>query len=393
MISGTSGNFGLGAIFLTYVILVLGLVILTVGAEVLVRGASRLAIACRISPLVVGLTVVAFGTSAPELVVCMQSAFSGEPEVAVGNVVGSNIANVLLILGLASVITPLVVQQQLIRLDVPLMVFVSFVVTGMAWNGNISQLEGAVLALGLVIYNVWVVRKSRKEQKSIEEEYAREFGAPDTDASPGRQIALNLLLLIVGLLMLVGGARLFLDSAVSIARSFGVSELVIGLTLVAVGTSLPEVATSVIAAFKGERDIAVGNVVGSNLFNLLGVLGITSASFSGGIPIPESAVTGDIPIMLLVSIGCMPVFFTGHQIARWEGFLFLFYYFAYTADIALNALGSPKVEALRFGLTWIAAPVTVLAFVLSYGFSRTANQALFSKTKTVAPPDTTDSQA
>ena len=357
------------------------------------RGASRLAIACRISPLVVGLTVVAFGTSAPELVVCMQSAFSGEPEVAVGNVVGSNIANVLLILGLSAVITPLIVQQQLIRLDVPLMVFVSLVVAGMAWNGNISQLEGAILAFGLVVYNIWVVRKSRKEQKSIEDEYAREFGTPSNDTPPGKQIAFNLFLLIVGLLMLIGGARLFLDSAVGIARSFGVSELVIGLTLVAVGTSLPEVATSVIAAYKGERDIAVGNVVGSNLFNLLGVLGITSASFPGGIPIPESAVTGDIPIMLLVSIGCMPVFFTGHQIARWECFLFLFYYFAYTADIALNALGSPKVEALRFGLIWIAAPVTVLSFVLSYGFGRTANQALFSKTKTESPPDSTDPNA
>ena len=361
---------------MTFVILVLGLVILTVGAEVLVRGASRLAIACRISPLVVGLTVVAFGTSAPELVVCLESAYGGEPEVAVGNVVGSNIANVLLILGLSAIITPLIVSQQLIWLDVPLMVLVSLLVAAMAWDGNISQLEGLILAGGLVAYNIWVVRKSRKEQKAIEDEYAREFGAPSAEGSTPKQMLLNVFILIAGLLLLVGGARLFLDSAVEIARAFGVSELVIGLTLVAVGTSLPEVATSVVAAWKGERDIAVGNVVGSNLFNLLGVLGITSSVIKGGMPIPESAVTGDIPIMCLVALGCMPVFFTGHQIARWEGMLFLFYYFAYTADIILNAVHSPKVAALRYGLLWIAAPVTIIAFILAYGFRKTATREL-----------------
>ncbi|MCA9036000.1 MAG: calcium/sodium antiporter [Planctomycetaceae bacterium] len=359
---------------LTVLILIVGLVILTVGAEVLVRGASRLAIACRISPLVVGLTVVAFGTSAPELVVSMRSALGGDPEVAVGNVVGSNIANVLLILGLAALITPLTVSQQLIRLDVPLMIAASIAVAVMAWDGNISQMEGAVLFAALIWYNVWVVRKSRQESKAIEEEYAREFGSVPPDGATSKMILTNALLLVAGLVMLVVGANMFVSSAVTIARTLGVSELVIGLTLVAVGTSLPEVATSLVAAYRGERDIAVGNVVGSNLFNILCVLGLTGTCVKGGIPIPESAVTFDIPVMILVSLACLPVFVAFHQIARWEGLLFLLYYIAYNANIALTAMNSPKVEALHFAVMWIAAPITVIAFILNYGFHRATNR-------------------
>jgi len=339
--------------------------VLTLGAEFLVRGASRLAIALKVSPLVVGLTVVAFGTSAPELVVSLQSGLKGQPEVALGNVIGSNILNVLLILGLSAIIVPLIVNQRLIRLDVPLMVLVSFAVGLMAIDGAIGRVDGIVLTTALIIWNIWVVRQSRSEQKEVEEEYAREFGVDLAveAAATGRtrQILLNAAILVLGTGMLVFGARIFIENAVAIARSFQVSELVIGLTLVAVGTSLPEVATSVVAALKGERDIAVGNVVGSNLFNLLCVLGITGMVI-GEIPVSREVLLFDIPIMIAVAVGCMPVFFTGHRIERWEGGIFLFYYGIFALDLFLDAIESEHLSLLRQFVVWIAIPATVIAF-------------------------------
>jgi len=350
---------------LTWISLVVGLTVLTLGAEFLVRGASRLAIALKVSPLVVGLTVVAFGTSAPELVVSLQSGLNGQPEVALGNVIGSNILNVLLILGLSALIVPLIVNQQLIRLDVPLMVLVSFAVGLMAIDGAIGRVDGIVLTTALIIWNIWVVRQSRSEQKEVEEEYAREFGVDLAveAAATGRtrQILLNAAILVLGTGMLVFGARIFIENAVAIARSFQVSELVIGLTLVAVGTSLPEVATSVVAALKGERDIAVGNVVGSNLFNLLCVLGITGMVI-GEIPVSREVLLFDIPIMIAVAVGCMPVFFTGHRIERWEGGIFLFYYGIFALDLFLDAIESEHLSLLRQFVVWIAIPATVIAF-------------------------------
>jgi cation:H+ antiporter len=350
---------------LTWFLLVVGLTVLTLGAELLVRGASRLALAMQISPLVVGLTIVAFGTSAPELVVSLESGFKGESDVALGNVLGSNILNVLLILGLSALIVPLVVSQQLIRLDVPLMVLASVAVGVMCIDGSIGRGDGLILVSALLVWNVWTVRKSRTESKEIAEEYAREFGG-DLDATTGRgrQIVINALILVLGGLMLVVGARVFLENAVSIARSLQVSELVIGLTLVAVGTSLPEIATSLVAALRGERDIAVGNVVGSNLFNLLCVLGVSSVVL-GEIPVADEVLRFDIPIMIAVAVGCMPVFFTGHRIERWEGGVFLFYYVVFTLDLTLAALESPWLSSLRTFIVWVAIPATVIAFAAS----------------------------
>ncbi len=351
---------------MTYVQLVAGLIILTAGAELLVRGAVKLAIACSISPLVVGLTIVAFGTSAPELVVSLQSSLIGEPEVALGNVIGSNIANVLLILGLSAILIPLSVSQQLVRLDLPIMVGVSLIVGVMAWSGSISRLEGMVLFAGLILYNIWVIRKSRSEQKAIEQQYSEEFGSATAVVTSKVQILLQVLLVIAGLILLVGGARLFLDSAIGIARSMGVSELVIGLTLVAVGTSLPEVATSLVAAWKGERDLAVGNVIGSNLFNLLGVLGLTAAVTPGGVPVPDAALQLDIPVMIAVAAICIPVFFNGHEVARWEGVTFLFYYAAYFVELGLSSQESPLITPFRKLVFRVAIPLTVLAFVVAF---------------------------
>jgi cation:H+ antiporter len=257
----------------------LGLVALVVGAELLVRGASKLALSFGISSLVVGLTVVAFGTSAPEMAVSVQSSWSGRVDIALGNVVGSNIFNVLVILGLSALVTPLVVHQQVIRQEVPVMIGVSLLLWALALDGGISRWEGILLAALVVGYTVLLIRQSRREtaavQAEVEAEYQEAFDGPPRgwDSHWGAQA----LLILAGLALLVAGAQWLVEAAVGFARQFGVSELIIGLTIVAAGTSLPEVATSVMAAIRGERDIAVGNVVGSNIFNILAVLGFPPA--------------------------------------------------------------------------------------------------------------------
>jgi len=252
----------------------LGLVLLVIGAEALVRGASELAARIGVSPLVIGLTVVAYGTSAPELAVSVRSSISGQPDIALGNVVGSNIFNVLFILGVSAMITPLVVAQQLVRLDVPLMIGVSFLLALLAGDSRIDRLDGIALFSGIVAYTFFALRQSRKESRRIKEEYAKEFGATQPHAE-GR-VTFQVALIVLGLAALVLGSGWLVNGAVMLAQWWGLSELIIGLTIVAAGTSLPEVATSVIASIRGERDIAVGNVVGSNIFNILAVLGLSS---------------------------------------------------------------------------------------------------------------------
>lgn len=312
---------------------ILGLVFLIAGAEALVRGSGRLAAAFGISPLVVGLTVVAFGTSSPELAVSIKSALADQAEIALGNVVGSNIFNVLFILGVSALIVPLIVSRQLIRIDVPLMIAVSAVVLFMALDGNFGRLDGLMLVASLVAYVSFLIYHSRKETAAVQQEYEQEFGVRDTQAhSPGK----NLLLVVAGLTLLVIGSRWFVDSAVMFAQFLGVSELVVGLTIVAAGTSMPEVVTSVIAAIRGERDIAVGNVVGSNIFNLMGVLGITSIIGPSGISVSPQFVRFDLPVMTLVALICLPVFLTGRVISRLEGGLLLALYVAYTIFLVMQ---------------------------------------------------------
>ncbi len=349
---------------LSIVLLVVGLVMLTAGAEWLVRGAAKLALAVGISPLVIGLTVVAFGTSAPELAVSIQSAFAGQADIAMGNVVGSNIANILLILGLSALVAPLVVHQQLVRLDVPLMIGVSVVAALFALDGKVGRLEGIVLFSGIVTYTIFLVIKSRRESDtSVVEEYEKEFGKEPPRGT--RQIALNLLLVGVGLALLTFGSRFLVDGAVALARFFGVSEVVIGLTIVAVGTSLPELATSVVAAARGERDIAAGNVVGSNIFNLLSVLGATAAVAPDGVAVTRSLLNFDIPFMVAVAVACLPIFFTGNRIARWEGGLFVGYYVAYAAYLVLNATQHDLLPAFSAVMLWFVVPITAITVVVT----------------------------
>ncbi|MEX2571526.1 MAG: calcium/sodium antiporter [Gemmatimonadota bacterium] len=338
--------------------LVGGFVLLVGGAETFVRGASRLAIRFGISPLVIGLTVVAFGTSSPEIAVSVQSAATGSPELALGNVLGSNICNILLILGLSATFAPLIVNEQLVRLDVPVMVGVSFLVLFLSIDGAIGRIDGALLFLGAVGYTSFLIRQSRAEGKA-----EADAAAEDSTGVSGGPL-LSLVLIVAGLALLVVGSRWLVGGAVQVAALFGVSELVIGLTVVAIGTSLPELATSVVAAIKGERDIAVGNVVGSNIFNLLLVLGTAGVVAPDGIPVANAALRFDIPVMVAVAVACLPIFFSGHRIDRWEGLLFVGYYFAYTAYLVLASAQHDALPVFSAGMGLFVIPLTAVTLLI-----------------------------
>ena len=341
-----------------------GLVALVAGAELLVRGASKLALSFGISPLVVGLTVVSFGTSAPEVAVSVGAVLNGTTDIALGNVVGSNIFNVLFILGLSALITPLVVNIQLIRQEVPIMIGASLLLLALSLDGKLGTLDAALLFGLMLAYTVFLVRQSRHETQAAQDEFAAEA----KPAAPGdwdSRLPVQLLLIVVGLGLLVVGSEWLVSSAVSFAKTLGVSDVVIGLTIVAAGTSMPEVATSVMAAVKGERDIAVGNVVGSNTFNILGCLGISGlAAGSAGLGVPAAVLNFDIWVMLAVALACLPVFVTGREIARWEGSVFLLYYAAYVAYLILAAQQHDALGAFSSAMLGFVIPITVVTLVV-----------------------------
>ena len=343
--------------------LALGLVLLVFGANLLVKGAASLAASFGVSPLVIGLTIVAFGTSAPEMAVSIGAAFAGQADLALGNVVGSNIFNILLILGVSALVTPLIVNQQLVRLDVPLMIVASLLVLLFGLDGNVGRSEGAVLFAGILIYSVFLIFQSRKETDAdVRAEYAAEYADKDTDGYI--HYVRDGALIFGGLFLLVLGSQWLVESAITIAQYFGVSELIIGLTIVAAGTSLPELATSVIAAIRGERDIAVGNIVGSNIFNLLSVLGLSSIVAPSGIVVPAVAIGFDIPVMIGVALMCLPIFFSGYVITRWNGALFLFYYVAYTAYLIMAAAQHDAMDDFSMVML-VVMPLTAIALIIS----------------------------
>ncbi|EMI45569.1 calcium/sodium antiporter [Rhodopirellula sp. SWK7] len=324
----------------SWVLITIGLVSLTIGGEILVRGASTIAAVLKIPPLVIGLTVVAFGTSAPELGVSLQAAMSGAADLAVGNVVGSNIFNVLFILGISSLITPLVVSSRLIRIDVPLMVGVSLLAWLLASDGLVGRLDGGILFAMLLGYITLCIRMSKREAAAVLGESATDDrGEGDSGKASGNALltglVLPIVLVIVGLVLLGFGSKWLVDGAVAVATRLGVSELVIGLTIVAAGTSLPEVVTSVVASVRGEREIAVGNVVGSNLFNLACVLGLSSLVAPNGVPVSDAAIQFDMPVMVIVAVACLLIFYTGSRISRWEGLLFLIGFIGYTSYLVM----------------------------------------------------------
>lgn len=351
---------------LTIPLLIIGVALLVFGAEYLVRGASAIAERLGISPIVIGLTVVAFGTSAPELAVSVNAALSGSNDVALGNVVGSNIANILLILGLSAAIGGLAITQRIVRLDVPILIGVSILTYVLALNNAIGRIEGLVLFVLVLAYTTWLIRESRRESAAIAAEYEKgvEEIEGDVKFSP---LLWQIGLAVVGLVMLVVGSNFLVSSASDLARSLGVSDLVIGLTVVAVGTSLPELATSVMAAFRGERDIAVGNVVGSNLFNLMSVLGLSAVFSSKGVAVSDAALTLDLPVMIAATIALLPICWNGFMIKRWEGSLLAVFYFVYVGYIVLVSIEHDATSTIGFAATL----VSVLVFL---GFSVTGFQ-------------------
>lgn len=348
-------------------LLVLGLVVLVVGGELLVRGASNLASIAGVSPLVIGLTVVAFGTSAPELAVAVNASFDGQPDIAVGNVVGSNIFNVLFILGLSALISPLVVQSQLVRIEVPLMIAVSVLALVLGLDGLIGRIDGIGLFCALVGYTVWSIIQSRKETAAVKAEFEQEFA--DQAKPTAMHTIAQILYVVVGLVLLNFGSGWLVDGSVAIARILGMSELLIGLTIVAAGTSLPEVVASVVAVIRGERDIAVGNIVGSNLFNIMCVLGVTAAVAPNGIPISVSVLQFDFPVMIAVAVACLPIFATGHLIARVEGAIFFGYYIAYTTFLILTATRSDLAYYFSLAMLFVAIPLTVIVLLVRFVLS------------------------
>ena len=334
----------------------IGLVLLLVGAEWLVRGASRLAATVGISPLVIGLTVVAFGTSAPELAVSVGASLDGRPGIALGNIVGSNIFNILVILGISAMVTPLTLAQQLVRFDVPLMIGAGILMLLFSLDGNVANWEGALLVAGILLYTTYAIRQSRKDKSKALEEIADGIDLKPVQGL--RATFYQIGMLVIGLVVLTFGATWMVDGAVAIATGLGMSELVIAITIVSTGTSLPEVATSVMASLKGERDIAVGNVVGSNIFNILAVLGVTSLVSPGGVEVPNNAFHFDIPVMMAALLACLPFFYTGYTVDRWEGALFLVYYIAYITVLILRGMAGETVEA--FSPTMITLVISLL---------------------------------
>lgn len=333
---------------ITALTLIAGLALLIWGADLLVKGASRVAAGFGISPLVIGLTVVAFGTSSPEMAISVSSALKGEADIAVGNVVGSNIFNVLFILGVSALITPLVVSKQLVKLDVPIMIGVSVLAFVLSMDGRIALWEGVLLFVGIIGYTIMAVRVGKASGETGE----AIDGADRT--------WVNLGLIAIGLVLLVLGSRWLVTAAIEIATAMGVSELVIGLTIVAAGTSMPEVATSITAAIRGQRDIAVGNVVGSNIFNILAVLGLTAIVAPGGLPVSDAAIRFDYPVMIAVAVACLPIFFVGYTIQRWEGAVFLGYYVAYTAYLILAATDHDVLPVFSQAMMMFVVPLTVI---------------------------------
>ena len=329
-----------------------GLVLLVAGAQLLVRCAEHIAAKLKIRPLLIGLTVVAMGSSAPQMTVSLQAAFNDTADIAVGSVIGSNTFNILVTLGLSALIIPLRVSRQLVRLDIPLMIFASAMVFTLALNHQLDRQDGVLLVGGLLIYLLLLLHQSRHSGHHH----------PHQDRTPTSWLR-TLILMGCALLLLGVAGHLLLGAALEVASELGLSERVIGLTIVAVCTSLPELATSLIAAFRGQREIAVGNVIGSNVFNLLGVLGLTALLAPAPLSVSPNALTFDLPVMLGVAALCLPVFYSGYRITRVEGLLFLGLYLAYALHVVSFTTGMPLASKLEHLMLIYVLPA-LLVFVL-----------------------------
>lgn len=362
-----------------------GFALLIVGSEVLVRGASNLAALLGMTPLVIGLTVVAFGTSSPELAVSIQSVFEGKADLAVGNAVGSNILNVLLVLGLSSLVVPLTVKSQVVKFDVPLMIGATLALLLVTLDGSLSRIEGISFVAVLIAYITILIRKARRETKQEKADAmsklpeSEAMALMEADVANPKATGIYFALLVGGLIILGVGCSLFVDGSVALAKVIGVSELVIGLTVMSVGTSLPELVTTVVAVLRGERDMAVGNIVGSNMFNILCVLGITSSIAPDSIPVKAEVLHLHLPVALASAVICLPIFFTKWEISRWEGALMLVLYSAYMTYMLMQAYESTSIDTFTKVACYGLLPLTVLILagstVMSIGNSKLKAEA------------------
>ncbi|MGE8190472.1 calcium/sodium antiporter [Pseudomonas sp. NPDC086278] len=330
-----------------------GLLLLIAGAELMVRAAVRLAARLQVRPLIIGLTIVALGSSAPQMAVSLQATLAQNADIAVGSVIGSSIFNILVTLGLSALIIPLRVSRQLVRLDIPLMIGASVLVFILAWNEELTRLDGVILLAALALYLGLLLRQSRHSSRPPSSD-------PHSHRAPWFS---SLMMIFAGLAMLVYAGHLLLGAAVAVATDLGLSERIIGLTIVAIGTSLPELATSLIAALRGQRDIAVGNVIGSNLFNLLGVLGFTALIAPSPLSVSPNALDFDLPVMLGVALLCLPLFYTGYRVTRAEGLLCLGLYLAYGLHVVSFTTGMPLAGKLEHLMLFFVLPALV-AFLL-----------------------------
>ena len=344
--------------------ILVGIGLLFAGGEVFVQGAVTLSLIFGIPQLVIGLTVVSFGTSAPELFVSVSSVLEGMDSLAVSNVVGSNIFNVMVVLGSSALVMPLRVESRLVRRDVPVMIAVSAAVWGMASAGRVTWQSGAALLLALVINSIWEIRTAREEPESVEE------AEPDVNPEQGKRGVLKALLsLLLGILLLGVGSKVLVAGASGAATLLGVSQAVIGLTIVSAGTSMPELITSLVAALKGKTDLAIGNVVGSNLLNQLLVLGTSAvaASGTGGLEVGALLIERDMPVMVITALACLPIFWTKGQITRLEGGILLGLYIFYVVDQVLPRTLPTWQDEFRLVMLCLVLPAVIVLIVTQAG--------------------------
>jgi cation:H+ antiporter len=317
----------------------LGLAVLVLGAEAMVRGSVEVAGRLGISPIVIGLTVVSIGTSMPELAIGVTSTREGSGALAVGNIAGTNVVNLLLILGLSALMVPLAMQTRTLRFELPVMAAAAIAMWVLAADGTLSRTDGAILVAGAICYVVTLIRVTRRESRVVVDEFAAAIatGAPDDPTVSGkRPMALYVAMMLGGIVVVVLGAELLVDGAVGMARGFGVSDALIGLTVVAVGTSAPELVTTVVSTIRGDRDVAIGNLMGSSIFNILLILGITVLVPAHGLVLPDSLVRIDIPVMVAVALICVPIFISGRRVSRGEGGAMVAAYLVYLGYLLMT---------------------------------------------------------
>lgn len=330
-----------------------GLAALLVCGHLVVDGASKLGARFGLTPMVVGLTIVAAGTSAPELAVVLQSVAADDSPLAVGSIIGSNTANILLVLGLAAMSGTIHVTSRIVRIDIPIMITASVAMLVMSLDGTLTRVDGLLLFGGLVAFVTWTLRTAPRANGHVRE-------AREPAQVVGAGLGPIVVKLLAGIAGLAAAARFVVSGAEEIATSLGVPELIVGLTIVALGTSAPEIVTTVIAALRGRRDLAVGNAVGSNIFNILLVLGASSVIAPDGIAIGADAVELDLPIMVAAAVACLPIVFWDNRLNRWEGGVFVGYYVAYVVFLVLDGTGHRASDPFALVVAVFVMPLTVL---------------------------------